>query len=170
MWYMSRRSFVTVLVKWEILYWVYVDKKFHISKCARNICTYETGCLFVSISICCWINGRRLRIRICFAASVGAALESGFFKSLLTVFFCLCSSTSLIYWYVLLFLDRRKSKARRSKSRYKMLEADEQDTLELQPPRAGKNTQPSKLALPSTHINGFQLYHLMSTVWEQVKL
>lgn len=68
-------------------------------------------------------------------------------KSLLTVFFCLRSSTSLIYWYVLLFLDRRKSKARRSKSRYKMLEADEQDTLELQPPRAGKNTQPSQPAL-----------------------
>lgn len=79
------------------------------------------------------------------------------------------ASTSLIYWYVLLFLDRRKSKARRSKSRYKMLEADEQDTLELQPPRAGKNTQPSKLALPSTHLVGFQLYHLMSTVWEQVE-
>lgn len=34
--------------------------------------------------------------------------------------------------------ERRKSKVRRSKSRYKILEADEQDSLELQPPRAGK--------------------------------
>lgn len=39
---------------------------------------------------------------------------------------------------VFLFPLRRKSKVRRSKSRYKMLEADEQDSLELQPPRAGK--------------------------------
>lgn len=37
-----------------------------------------------------------------------------------------------------LFPERRKSKVRRSKSRYKMLEADEQDSLELQPPRVGK--------------------------------
>lgn len=36
------------------------------------------------------------------------------------------------------FPVRRKSKVRRSKSRYKMLEADDQDCLELQLPRAGK--------------------------------
>ena len=42
--------------------------------------------------------------------------------------------------YVLCFFSpgRRKSKVRRSKSRYKMLEADEQDSLELQPQRVGE--------------------------------
>lgn len=49
---------------------------------------------------------------------------------------------------LLLFPERRKSKVRRSKSRYKMLEADEQDSLELQPPRVGKtHTHTSILSL-----------------------
>ncbi|CAF92651.1 unnamed protein product, partial [Tetraodon nigroviridis] len=41
-------------------------------------------------------------------------------------------------WGMVCCCNRRKSKARRSKSRYKMLEADEQDTLELQPPRTAR--------------------------------
>lgn len=59
---------------------------------------------------------------------------------------CTAAPTNLIHGCVFSFLDRRKSKARRSKSRYKMLEADEQDTLELQPPRAGKRPSPVKLS------------------------
>lgn len=55
---------------------------------------------------------------------------------------CLVGSTSLTRRRVFWFVDRRKSKARRSKSRYKMLEADEQDTLELQPPRTGERPRP----------------------------
>lgn len=46
---------------------------------------------------------------------------------------------------------RRKSKVRRSKSRYKILEADEQDSLELQPPRTGE-THPHKCTV--TNIAG----------------
>lgn len=48
--------------------------------------------------------------------------------------------TSILAHYLVYFFSpgRRKSKVRRRKSRYKMLEADEQDSLELQPPRAGK--------------------------------
>lgn len=90
-------------------------------------------------------------------------MPHGIAKSLLTfsycifIYLCLYRSTNLIYRFVFSFLDRRKSKARRSKSRYKMLEADEQDTLELQPPRAGKNPQPRKPVLASTHFNWFSV-------------
>lgn len=55
--------------------------------------------------------------------------------------------TNWLYLCVFLFPERRKSKVRRSKSRYKMLEADEQDSLELQPQRVGKtHTHTHKLS------------------------
>ncbi|KAL3043575.1 hypothetical protein OYC64_003437 [Pagothenia borchgrevinki] len=41
-------------------------------------------------------------------------------------------------WGMVCCCNRRKSKVRRSKSKYKMLEADEQDSLELHPPRAAR--------------------------------
>nr|XP_020453004.1 dyslexia-associated protein KIAA0319-like protein homolog [Monopterus albus]XP_020453005.1 dyslexia-associated protein KIAA0319-like protein homolog [Monopterus albus]XP_020453006.1 dyslexia-associated protein KIAA0319-like protein homolog [Monopterus albus]XP_020453007.1 dyslexia-associated protein KIAA0319-like protein homolog [Monopterus albus]XP_020453008.1 dyslexia-associated protein KIAA0319-like protein homolog [Monopterus albus]XP_020453009.1 dyslexia-associated protein KIAA0319-lik len=41
-------------------------------------------------------------------------------------------------WGIVCCCKRRKNKVRRSKSRYKIIEADEQDSLELQPPRAAR--------------------------------
>ncbi|XP_054619286.1 dyslexia-associated protein KIAA0319-like protein isoform X1 [Dunckerocampus dactyliophorus] len=52
--------------------------------------------------------------------------------------FMIVVAMATVVWGVVCCCDRRKSKARRSKSRYKMLEADEQDSLELQPHRAGR--------------------------------
>ncbi|XP_077404359.1 dyslexia-associated protein KIAA0319-like protein [Vanacampus margaritifer] len=52
--------------------------------------------------------------------------------------FMIVVAVATVVWGCVCFCDRRKSKARRTKSRYKMLEADEQDALELQPPRAGR--------------------------------
>lgn len=52
-------------------------------------------------------------------------------------------------FFLFLLPWRRKSKVRRSKSRYKMLEADEQDSLELHPPRAGE-THPRKITVTNS--------------------
>ncbi|XP_056877695.1 dyslexia-associated protein KIAA0319-like protein isoform X1 [Takifugu flavidus] len=52
--------------------------------------------------------------------------------------FMIVVAIATVVWGMVCCCKRRKSKARRSKSRYKMLEADEQDTLELQPPRAAR--------------------------------
>nr|XP_040044939.1 dyslexia-associated protein KIAA0319-like protein [Gasterosteus aculeatus aculeatus] len=49
--------------------------------------------------------------------------------------FMIVVATATVVWGMVCCCKRRKSKVRRSKSRYKMLEADEQDSLELQPPR-----------------------------------
>uniref|UniRef100_A0A674N2J1 KIAA0319 like n=1 Tax=Takifugu rubripes TaxID=31033 RepID=A0A674N2J1_TAKRU len=59
--------------------------------------------------------------------------------------FMIVVAIATVVWGMVCCCKRRKSKARRSKSRYKMLEADEQDTLELQPPRAGKRHVPVNL-------------------------
>ncbi|XP_077446606.1 dyslexia-associated protein KIAA0319-like protein [Stigmatopora argus] len=52
--------------------------------------------------------------------------------------FMIVVAVATVVWGCVCCCDRRKSKARRTKSRYKMLEADEQDALELQPARAGR--------------------------------
>uniref|UniRef100_A0A669F288 KIAA0319 like n=1 Tax=Oreochromis niloticus TaxID=8128 RepID=A0A669F288_ORENI len=52
--------------------------------------------------------------------------------------FMIVVAAATFVWGIVCCCKRRKSKVRRSKSRYKMLEADEQDCLELQLPRAGK--------------------------------
>uniref|UniRef100_A0A8C4H9M0 KIAA0319-like n=1 Tax=Dicentrarchus labrax TaxID=13489 RepID=A0A8C4H9M0_DICLA len=52
--------------------------------------------------------------------------------------FMIVVAIATVVWGMVCCCNRRKSKVRRSKSRYKILEADEQDSLELQPPRAGK--------------------------------
>ncbi|XP_028452755.1 dyslexia-associated protein KIAA0319-like protein [Perca flavescens] len=52
--------------------------------------------------------------------------------------FMIVVAIATIVWGMVCCCKRRKSKVRRSKSRYKMLEADEQDSLELQPPRAAR--------------------------------
>ncbi|CAN9504213.1 unnamed protein product [Ophioblennius macclurei] len=52
--------------------------------------------------------------------------------------FMIVVATATLVWGVVCCCGRRKSKARRSKSRYKMLDADEQDSLELQLPRAAR--------------------------------
>ncbi|XP_061694948.1 dyslexia-associated protein KIAA0319-like protein [Syngnathoides biaculeatus] len=52
--------------------------------------------------------------------------------------FMIVVALATVVWGCVCCCDRRKSKPRRTKSRYKMLEADEQDALELQPPRAGR--------------------------------
>ncbi|XP_061123125.1 dyslexia-associated protein KIAA0319-like protein [Syngnathus typhle] len=52
--------------------------------------------------------------------------------------FMIVVAVATVVWGCVCCCNRRKSKARRSKSRYKILEADEQDALELQPPRAGR--------------------------------
>ncbi|XP_019738784.1 dyslexia-associated protein KIAA0319-like protein isoform X1 [Hippocampus comes] len=52
--------------------------------------------------------------------------------------FMIVVAVATVVWGCVCCCGRRKSKARRTKSRYKMLEADEQDALELQPPRAGR--------------------------------
>ncbi|XP_076610346.1 dyslexia-associated protein KIAA0319-like protein [Chaetodon auriga] len=52
--------------------------------------------------------------------------------------FMIVVAIATIVWGMVCCCNRRKSKVRRSKSRYKILEADEQDSLELQPPRAAR--------------------------------
>uniref|UniRef100_A0A7N8XFB1 KIAA0319-like n=1 Tax=Mastacembelus armatus TaxID=205130 RepID=A0A7N8XFB1_9TELE len=49
--------------------------------------------------------------------------------------FMIVVAIATVIWGMVCCCKRRKSKVRRSKSRYKILEADEQDSLELQPPR-----------------------------------
>ncbi|XP_061110755.1 dyslexia-associated protein KIAA0319-like protein [Conger conger] len=51
--------------------------------------------------------------------------------------FMIVVAIGTVIWGMVCCCRRRKSRMRR-KSRYKMLEADEQDSLELQPPRAGR--------------------------------
>ncbi|KAG9355595.1 hypothetical protein JZ751_000433 [Albula glossodonta] len=51
--------------------------------------------------------------------------------------FMIVVAIGTVVWGMVCCCHRRKSRMRR-KSRYKMLEADEQDSLELQPPRAGR--------------------------------
>ncbi|XP_064203308.1 dyslexia-associated protein KIAA0319-like protein [Anguilla rostrata] len=51
--------------------------------------------------------------------------------------FMIVVAIGTVVWGMVCCCRRRKSRMRR-KSRYKMLEADEQDSLELQPPRAGR--------------------------------
>uniref|UniRef100_UPI0037E966A0 dyslexia-associated protein KIAA0319-like protein n=1 Tax=Semicossyphus pulcher TaxID=241346 RepID=UPI0037E966A0 len=50
--------------------------------------------------------------------------------------FMIVVAIATVVWGMVCCCNRRKSKVRRSKSRYKILEAEEQDSLELQPPRA----------------------------------
>lgn len=52
--------------------------------------------------------------------------------------FMIVVAAATFVWGIVCCCNRRKSKVRRSKSRYKMLEADEQDCLELQLPRAAR--------------------------------
>lgn len=52
--------------------------------------------------------------------------------------FMIVVAIATFVWGMVCCCNRRKSKVRRSKSRYKMLEADEQDSLELQPPRVAR--------------------------------
>ncbi|XP_017294560.3 dyslexia-associated protein KIAA0319-like protein [Kryptolebias marmoratus] len=52
--------------------------------------------------------------------------------------FMMVVSVATVVWLTVCCCNRRRSKARRSKSRYKMLEADERDGLELQLPRAAR--------------------------------
>ncbi|XP_071381433.1 dyslexia-associated protein KIAA0319-like protein isoform X2 [Centroberyx affinis] len=52
--------------------------------------------------------------------------------------FMIVVAIATVVWGMVCCCRRRKSRVRRSKSRYKMLEAEEQDSLELQPPRAGR--------------------------------
>ncbi|KAM7384564.1 hypothetical protein PAMA_011769 [Pampus argenteus] len=52
--------------------------------------------------------------------------------------FMIVVAIATVVWGMVCCCNRRKSKARRSKSRYKILEGDEQDSLELQPSRAGR--------------------------------
>lgn len=64
--------------------------------------------------------------------------------------FMIVVAVATFIWGMVCCCNRRKSKARRSKSRYKMLEADEQDSLELHPPRAARlkpMTAPTSSAL-----------------------
>ncbi|KAM8884582.1 dyslexia-associated protein KIAA0319-like protein isoform 1-T2 [Synchiropus picturatus] len=60
--------------------------------------------------------------------------------------FLILVAMGTVVWAMVCCCSKQKSKVRRSKSRYKILEADEQDSLELQPPRAGR----LKPALPPT--------------------
>ncbi|XP_053303020.1 dyslexia-associated protein KIAA0319-like protein isoform X4 [Pleuronectes platessa] len=52
--------------------------------------------------------------------------------------FMIVVAMATLVWGIVCCCKRRKSKVRRSKSRYKMLEAEEQDSLELQPQRVGE--------------------------------
>ncbi|KAK5854814.1 hypothetical protein PBY51_004973 [Eleginops maclovinus] len=64
--------------------------------------------------------------------------------------FMIVVAIATIIWGMVCCCNRRKSKVRRSKSKYKMLEADEQDSLELQPHRAARMkpvTAPTSSAL-----------------------
>ncbi|KAJ3609007.1 hypothetical protein NHX12_023534 [Muraenolepis orangiensis] len=52
--------------------------------------------------------------------------------------FMIVVAMATVVWGLVCCCRRRKSRVRRSKSRYKMLEAEERDTLELQPGRASR--------------------------------
>ncbi|XP_024113947.1 dyslexia-associated protein KIAA0319-like protein [Oryzias melastigma] len=52
--------------------------------------------------------------------------------------FMIVVATATLVWAVFCCCSRRKSRVRRSKSRYKILEAEERDSLELQPPRTAR--------------------------------
>ncbi|XP_029369401.1 dyslexia-associated protein KIAA0319-like protein isoform X2 [Echeneis naucrates] len=52
--------------------------------------------------------------------------------------FMIVVAIATVVWGMVCCCNRRKNKVRRSKSRYKILEADEQDSLELQPQRAAR--------------------------------
>ncbi|KAG7501207.1 dyslexia-associated protein [Solea senegalensis] len=52
--------------------------------------------------------------------------------------FLIVVAIATVFWGMVCCCRRRKSKVRRSKSRYKILEADEQDSLELQLPRVAR--------------------------------
>ncbi|XP_053303015.1 dyslexia-associated protein KIAA0319-like protein isoform X1 [Pleuronectes platessa] len=52
--------------------------------------------------------------------------------------FMIVVAMATLVWGIVCCCKRRKSKVRRSKSRYKMLEAEEQDSLELQPQRVAR--------------------------------
>ncbi|XP_013887360.1 dyslexia-associated protein KIAA0319-like protein [Austrofundulus limnaeus] len=52
--------------------------------------------------------------------------------------FMIMVSVATVVWMMVCCYNRRRSKTRRSKSRYKMLEGDEQESLELQLPRAAR--------------------------------
>uniref|UniRef100_A0A668AKZ0 KIAA0319 like n=1 Tax=Myripristis murdjan TaxID=586833 RepID=A0A668AKZ0_9TELE len=56
--------------------------------------------------------------------------------------FMIVVAIATVVWGMVCCCRRRKSRVRRSKSRYKMLEAEEQDSLELQPPRVGRMKPP----------------------------
>ncbi|KAM4725087.1 dyslexia-associated protein KIAA0319-like protein [Anableps anableps] len=49
--------------------------------------------------------------------------------------FLIVVAVATLIWSIVCCCNRRRSKVRRSKSRYKMLEGEERDVLELQPPR-----------------------------------
>lgn len=52
--------------------------------------------------------------------------------------FMIVVAAATLVWGIVCCCNRRKNKVRRNKSRYKILEADEQDCLELQLPRAAR--------------------------------
>lgn len=52
--------------------------------------------------------------------------------------FMILVTVGTLIWGMVCCCNKRKSKVRRSKSRYKILEEEEQDCLELHPPRAGR--------------------------------
>ncbi|XP_071355370.1 dyslexia-associated protein KIAA0319-like protein isoform X1 [Trachinotus anak] len=52
--------------------------------------------------------------------------------------FMIVVAIATVVWGMVCCCNRRKNKVRRNKSRYKILEADEQDSLELQPQRAAR--------------------------------
>ncbi|XP_023284859.1 dyslexia-associated protein KIAA0319-like protein homolog [Seriola lalandi dorsalis] len=52
--------------------------------------------------------------------------------------FMIVVAIATVVWGMVCCCNRRKNKVRRSKSRYKILDADEQDSLELQPQRAAR--------------------------------
>ncbi|XP_070702418.1 dyslexia-associated protein KIAA0319-like protein [Pempheris klunzingeri] len=56
--------------------------------------------------------------------------------------FMIVVAIATVVWGMVCCCKRRKSKVRRSKSRYKILEADEQDSLELQPSRVAARLKP----------------------------
>uniref|UniRef100_A0A3Q2UM91 Si:ch211-193k19.1 n=1 Tax=Fundulus heteroclitus TaxID=8078 RepID=A0A3Q2UM91_FUNHE len=57
--------------------------------------------------------------------------------------FMIVSAVATLVWLMVCCCNRRRSKARRGKSRYKMLEGEEQDVLELQQPRTSKSSRHS---------------------------
>uniref|UniRef100_A0A3P8VVS6 KIAA0319-like n=1 Tax=Cynoglossus semilaevis TaxID=244447 RepID=A0A3P8VVS6_CYNSE len=56
--------------------------------------------------------------------------------------FMIVVAIATVTWGMVCCCNRRKSKVRRSKSRYKILEAEERDALELQVPRAASRMKP----------------------------